>query len=303
MAPDPKRSLTKYSSLCDEKVNKALKFLDDNKDGLIARTLPIAEAHAKTIEDQFTKMENKWQNDFMDEVVDKEDDNLYDELSNMVKVTSTKVDKCVERLNKILKEYDLGTGATLALTKSPKMDNSFKPSTLPASSNLEEFYAWERSFLGHHQQNKTFLASTTPQLRQLFVTDLLDSKLQSALVTDTTVTEETPIVGTDADDENSILSWIKRHLLRHKPLFIRRYEYSNCRQKTREAFGDWWTRKLMRAKECDLDKVDVESIQITELICGITDQRLREDILRLKEPTLEDLVALGKRPVVSTELA
>ena len=51
----------------------------------------------------------------------------------------------------------------------------------------------------------------------------------------------------------------------------------------------------MKAKECDLEKVTVESIQIMELICGIVDERLREEILRIKDPTLETLVALGKR--------
>ena len=299
MAPNPKKSLTKYSSLCDEKVNKALKFIDDNKDGLTTRTLPIAEAHAKVIQDQFSKMEKKWQDDFMDEVMD--DDTLYDELSNMVKIASTKVEKCVDKLTKILKEYDLGTGASASsLTKSPKMDNSFKPPILPASSNLEEFYSWEAQFLGHLKLNEAFLKETNQETCRLFITCLLDSKIQAALNTDVSVTIATPIKSTG--EEKSILKWLKDHLLRHSPLFIRRYEYSNCRQKLKESFGDWWTRKLMKAKECDLDKVDVESIQITELICGIVDQRLREDILRLKDPTLEVLVAMGKRYDTSAKI-
>ena len=52
MAPDPKRSLKYYSGLCDEKVAKAVKFLEDNKGGLTARTMPVAETHSKAIKDQ-----------------------------------------------------------------------------------------------------------------------------------------------------------------------------------------------------------------------------------------------------------
>ena len=51
----------------------------------------------------------------------------------------------------------------------------------------------------------------------------------------------------------------------------------------------------MKAMECDLSKVTAESIQITELICGINNQKLREAILRLKDPSLEDCVSLGRQ--------
>ena len=108
--------------------------------------------------------------------------------------------------------------------------------------------------------------------------------------TDKTLNMDTPIVGA-----GSLLAWLRNHILRHSPLFIRRYQYSSCKQQPRESFGDWWTRKLLKAQECDLNKVKREDIEIIELICGINDPRLREEILKKKEPKLEELVALGNQ--------
>ena len=294
MAPDPKKSLTKFSSLCDEKVMKAIKFLDINKDGLTARTMSVAEAHAQAVEDQFSKMEKKWQDDFMVEVMDRDDDDkLYNELSSMVKVTSAKVDECVEKLDKILKEYDSGTGAALAtlVPKAMKLDNSFKPDTsLTFENTLEEFNAWQRSFVAHYDSNKEYLRAATPEIRRQFLNNCIDSKLQAALITDDTITMATTIDGNDG-----LVAKLKAYILRDLPLFIRRYHYSKCQQRPKESFGDWWTRKLLKAAECDLEKVKKDDIQVTELICGITDPKLRDEILKIREPKLADLVAMGHR--------
>ena len=292
MAPDPKKSLTTYASLCDGKLAKANKFLDDNAAGLTSRTVVTAEAHAKAIQDQFSKMENKWENSFLDEVMDK-DENLFNELSKKVKDTGDQIDKCVCAIDKMLKEYDSGTGATASASAkaSLKQDNSYKPEVLLASNNLEEFNAWQRTFEAHHDTNAAFLAGSTQKIRRVFLTSLIGPKLQDAMSTDDKLTMATPVMG----EADSLLAWLKTHMLRHSPLFIRRYQYSSCKQKPRETFGDWWTRKLIKARDCDLDKVKREDIEVTELICGINDPKLREEILKMKEPKLVDLVALGNQ--------
>ena len=275
----------------------AMKFLDDNKDGLTTRNVPTAEAHSKAIQNQFSKMENKWQNDFLDEVMEK-DENLFEELSKKVKDTSNQVNICINAIDKAIRDFDLGTVASSASVSASaprtlKPDKYWNPGILSASSNLEEYNAWEETFLAHVDQNKDFLAASTVAVRRVFVTSQLDATLRAALATDTTVTDQTPIVATG--DDASVMKWLKKHILRHRPLFIRRFQYSSCKQKPKESFGDWWTRKLTKAKECELDTADRESIEITELICGIVNPELRKEILKLREPTLEELVTLGTR--------
>ena len=295
MAPkkDPKKSIAKYESLCSGIVVKAETLVGSNPNGLTDRGKTRAEGYIKELEDQYGRMTKRWHEEFEVQLED-EDEDLHDELFAKITATGIKVDKIKDTLYDLM-DKDLASNEDIASeTRSLKMETSFKPQILAASSNLEEFNAWERSFLAHHDQNKRFLAASTPKIKQIFFTSNLDSKLQATMATDITITEATPIFSNNAD-ENTLLSWLKKHILRHSPLFIRRFEYSECKQKPKEPFGDWWTRKQVKAKECDLDKVTPESIQITELICGISDKKLREEILRMKDPKLEDLVALGNR--------
>ena len=289
MAPDPKRSLKYYSGLCDEKVEKAVKFLEDNKGGLTARTMPVAETHSKVIKDQFVKMEKKWQDEFMAKVIDEEDDDLYEQINGMVKAAEAKVEECADKLDKALKDYDLGTGGASVPTKATKLDNSFKPDPiLTFENNLEEFNAWSRSFVAHYDSNKEYLGTATEEIRRQFLNNCIDAKLQASLIVDDSVTMATRIEGDDG-----LIAKLKAYILRDLPVFIRRYHYSNCKQGPKETFGSWWTRKQLKAAECDLETVKKEDLQVTELICGISDPKLRQEILKMKEPKLAELVAMG----------
>ena len=49
----------------------------------------------------------------------------------------------------------------------------------------------------------------------------------------------------------------------------------------------------MKGHECELQNIDAEAVQITELITGICNTKLREECLKLKNPRLTDLVDLG----------
>ena len=289
-----KRSIAAYETKCNGFINGAETFAGANFAGLTIVGLERAKLHVQDLTDQCSRMETRWEDEFKGQL-EAENTPLHDELEARVTSAGQKVRKAIDILYELMEKPTMASSASVASTPKakPKMDNSFKPPVLAASTTLEEFYTWEAHFLGHFKLNEAFLKETNQETRRLFLTCLLDSKIQAALSTDILVTLDTPIRADN--EEESILKWLKDHLLRHSPLFIRRFEYSNCRQRPKETFGDWWTRKKMKAKECDLAKVDADSIQITELICGIQNQELRKDILRRKDPTLVELVALGNR--------
>ena len=292
--------MTSHQTWVNDAVGWAEKFIEDNPDGL---TTPWDETIAKEligkIKEKLSNMEKKWTNVFLPQLEADDPGILYADWDLNVHDTSKQAENSIDELNKAIKTFEAKGTATTTAPATPsetkkvlKLDPLFKPSILPRSSNLEEFYTWETTFRGYYETNKAFLAASTPEMRRLFITNLLDPKLQSALFTDKNITLETPIVSTGA--EESLLSWLKNYLLRHTPLFVRRYEYAMCRQQPKESFEDWWTRKLIKAKHCDLTKINEETYQITELICGINNQKMRDDMLKIKEPTLEELVTLGK---------
>ena len=286
MPVDKKKSITTYEGKCLSLIVKAEKFAEDHKEGLTETGQKQAEGHIKGLQEQFDRMNKRWEDDFKAKL-EEDDEKLHDELDKKVNETQDKVDKVVEMLYKLI---DKVTVAASASGKMLKLDNSFKPDPgLVVENTLEEFNAWYSSFVAHYDSNKDYLVAATPEIRRQFLNNCIDSKLQAAMITDDTLNMTTPIVG----EADSLLAWLKTHMLRHSPLFIRRYQYSSCKQKPRETFGDWWTRKLVKARECDLDKVKREDIEVTELICGTNDPKLREEILKMKDPKLVDIVALG----------
>ena len=303
MAPkvDLKRSMTSHRTWVNDAVLRAEKFIGDNTDGLTTLgDKMVAERLIEKIEEKLTSMEKKWTDVFVPQLEVEDPDSLYDEWDNNVHDISKQAENCIDELRKAIKTFETKGAATSPASttnsdsKKLKIDTTYKPPILVKASNLEEFYTWEKQFKGYYEMNKAFLAGTTAEMRQLFVTNLLDPKLSSAFFNDKTITLQTPIVANEK--EESILKWIKDHLMRHSPLFIRRYEYSNCHQGKKESFEDWWNRKQMKAKHCDLSKVTEESIQITNLICGISNPKLRDEILKLpSDPKLDQLVDLGKR--------
>ena len=172
MAPTIRyRSFERY---CNDKVVNAEKFLDDHKNDPCLSTTTVDEAKDMILglKKQFGKMETKWQ----DEIMDKVEGTDYDELEKRVTDSQIKVDKCIETLQKFLDRHD-STSAT-SVPKALKLDNSFKPSPgLVVENTLEEFNAWYRAFVAHHDSNKDYLEAATPEIKRQFLNNCVDSKL------------------------------------------------------------------------------------------------------------------------------
>ena len=82
-------------------------------------------------------METKWQ----DEIMDKVDETVYDELEKSVTDSQSQVNKCIESLQTFLDRND-STSVTSSVPKALKLDNSFKPNPgLTVTNTLEEFNA------------------------------------------------------------------------------------------------------------------------------------------------------------------
>ena len=286
--PDYKKSIASFERYCNDKVVKADKFMADHQ---AAQSMPSillnqAKDMIPSLNQQLSKLKSKWE----DEVESKVEGADYDELEGRVSDMQAKVEKCMETLTQFLIRFD--TNVAAAAPKVHKLDSSFKPKPeLTTSNTLEEFGKWHRSFVSYHKVNQVYLEAASREIKRQFLYDCIDSRLQNAMITDDTLEEDTPIMG----EAGSLLAWLKDYLLRDLPMFIRRYNFAKCKQKPGERFDDWWTRKKMKAEECDLHKIKKEDILVTELICGINNQELRKEILKSgKEPKLEELVALGR---------
>ena len=120
--------------------------------------------HIKRINDQFSRMETRWEDDFK-ATLEAEDPTLHDELEKRVIEVGTKVGKSIDVLYQLMDKPVITSSTSASAAKSLKMEVSFKPTVLAASSNLEEFNAWQNSFVAHHDQNKAFLGASTQEVR------------------------------------------------------------------------------------------------------------------------------------------
>ena len=77
-----------------------------------------------------------------------------------------------------------------------------------------------------------------------------------------------PIKGAD-DQEKSILKWVRDYILRYQPVYIRRYNYSMVKQGKNESFTDFWTLKLAKAREAEIEDMDIAEDDLVIYLAGV----------------------------------
>ena len=184
-----------------------------------------------------------------------------------------------------------GAGNDTARTQAQtRIDDSLKPKEMLLKSHkLEEFTTWEKQFKAYHDHNSKVLENQPNTVRRQLLDNCIESSLINALDTDPTVTEETPITGND-----SCLVKLKAIFLKDNPLFHRRYNFMKYEQEVNQDFHSFWTNKLLKAKECELENITREDIFLVELIRGVQDDKLRAEFLKQPNPTVENLVAIAQ---------
>ena len=171
-----------------------------------------------------------------------------------------------------------------------RIDDSLKPKDILLKSHkLEEYTTWEKQFNAYHDHNSKVLETQPNTVRRQLLDNCIESSLINALDTDPTVTENTPITGND-----SCLSKLKAIFLKDNPLFHRRHNFMIYVQEPNQDFHTFWTNKLMKAKECDLENINREAILLGELIRGVRDDKLRAEFLKQPNPTVDNLVAIAQ---------
>ena len=302
---DMKRSMTSHNTWVKDSINRAERFMGDNPDGLTTSgDQKVAERLIEKIEENIANMKKKWTDVFVPQLEEEDPNNLLGEWDDKVHDISEQAENTIDELRKAIKTFVTKSAVTSTppgdqdgnstSRQRPKLVPDFKPGVLPNSANLSEFNAWEKSFLAYHNVNTNYLASADAATKRIFVTALLGDKIQAALDVDNDMKDEAiPIKGANKE-EKSILHWVRDHILRYQPVYIRRYNYSMVKQNKNESFTDFWTRKVTKAGEAEIDTMTAKDFQIVELITSLNNTKLRDKCLEKKDPTLDELVEIGK---------
>ena len=114
---------------------------------------------------------------------------------------------------------------------------------------------------------------------------------------DDTVTNETVIMG-----PNNLLAKLKASFMADHPLYVRRYHFHEYRQAKGQSFPDWWNAKKLTAQECELERVRKDDVMLMELICGVADEKPRNEFLKTDDPTVRtawcdiEACGMGRKP-------
>ena len=287
---NPTRSMTTYKAYCEKKAKNIDDFLAENADPGPKDILELERLNSELI-GQFNRMEAAW-----DSMMHEIDDPTHTGLEKMFNNVDTYVSKTLKASEKIISEKSATTGpaagaASTTMTGNVKIDDTLKPrQELLRSFTLEEANIWFDGFIAYFNHNEKVLARLTPLVHRQLLNNSLGAGLAAALQTDDTVKVDTPILGKDG-----CLSKLKAIFLEKNPLFLRRHRFQQCRQTQGETVAEWWIRKKAKARECELDKINMEDVLLLELIRGVRDPKLKEEFLKQKEPTLNQLIQIAER--------
>ena len=157
-----------------------------------------------------------------------------------------------------------------------KIDEMLKPKELLSSEmTLEEADQWFDSYKAFISFNKRSMVKLEISVRRALLNKCLDSKMVSALRTHKDVLPTTEI-----DTPNGCLVVLRTIFLEKNPLWLRRHAYFKCIQSKGETVEEWWSKKQDKARECLLEDITKEEINLLELIRGVHNPNLRREFLK-----------------------
>lgn len=166
----------------------------------------------------------------------------------------------------------------------PRIATSLKPSLLTGDHSPTELRTWVKAFEAYYTASGMRLHPQDAQVAYLWncVEPVLAARIQED------VREDAPVRG-----EASCMEAIKRYFVIKYPLILRRMDYYRAVQFTGERFVDYLARLSILEQEADITTLTVPQQRVFRALVGTSDAELQEHLLRLEEPTWEQLATVG----------
>ncbi|CAB4046169.1 Hypothetical predicted protein, partial [Paramuricea clavata] len=159
-------------------------------------------------------------------------------------------------------------------SKPFRINDALKPNVLAKDSTPMELRHWIEAFEAFYVSNH--MESLTVREQQSYLKILLDNELKTRI--SAKLSDTTPVFGA-----GSCLELLKHDFDSRYPLFTRRLDYFQHKQRNGENFTDFWSRLREMGKLADIDKLSSDEILVFRGICGTTDKELLEDFLKLAD--------------------
>ena len=293
MTKNPKQVLGGIKAAFTKKIEEADRYIGETRD-YSEKDAAVINSMIAGLEAHITRSENKFYNELTEQFEPADFTEAEEEFNKHI----DKAKKCILSMRDYFEnqqEKKVPTGSFEAPQGNSNANTKFtisdtlRPTVLSRSWNLEEFQDWNEKVKAWFGDNQRTLEKKGRVFQRQLLATILDSRTLDDLRTDEEVTDETPIL-----EEGGILTKIKALFLKEFPLHIRRYKYLKCIQEPEQPFDEWWVIKKKLARNCELDQVKPEDMTLLGLLTGVRDAKLKEEFLRVENPTTAALVKIAE---------
>ena len=90
-------------------------------------------------------------------------------------------------------------------------------------------------------------------------------------------------------DAPSLAATLKERFALKYPIFTRRLQYFSFKQSQGQSYSDFRSKLSELRKQADLESLSADQLEVFRIVCAISNRDLKENILKLDDPSLEDV--------------
>jgi hypothetical protein len=173
-------------------------------------------------------------------------------------------------------------GGAPAAAGRPKVVDALRPFGLSEDNTPAELRTWLERYEVYSSSSR--LDSYSEREQQAFLFNCVDKKLERRIRSLARFDINLPVFG-----DNSVVNLIKEEFNIIHPMFHRRLEYFRSLQDSGQKGSDYWVQLKRIGEECDLHSLDVDQMYVFKCLAGVTDVKLREELLKIRAPSFDEL--------------
>ena len=176
-----------------------------------------------------------------------------------------------------------------------KPNNALKPQKLTRDNTPVEFSVWISAYYAYYTTSHMHLCSIVEQHAyfKACLEPSLIARIQHYLTSTTPVFPKAyrgngPILPS-ADRIVSAMEILQKEFLFQYPVFTRRLDFFKSSQQGNQVASDWISELRRQGDECNLNSMTQDDIYVMRYLTGIKQQKLCDELLKIKDPTVRKL--------------
>ena len=173
--------------------------------------------------------------------------------------------------------------------KGVKIREGLRPDRLKMDFTPSEFRRWKTKLAGYFTASNLIIASNMEQRSYLDM--CIDTEIADKLEAHRDITVNSPVLEYEGRPETAVtcLDAIEQNFKIRYPLTSRRHELMQMKQPRGELMSTHSAKMKGLMLDADISTMTIEELMSTLLICSCTNEELKDELLKLGNPTVEQI--------------